>query len=109
LTQIHDQQMADLRPGGAGRPPVAVPAVTPIQTSLGTAPQFNMVAGATSQPAAGASQASWQPPARPSSSGLPLTNGDATFETPPSQSSMNAAQRPGAPAGGNDPWANFSP
>ena len=110
LTQIHDQQMADLRTGAAGRAPAAGPNVTPIQTSLSTSPQFSPVAGTTNQAVSGASQASWQPPSRPSPAALPLTSGDATFETPPSQMSMGAAQRPAAStATGNDPWANFSP
>jgi tetratricopeptide (TPR) repeat protein len=106
VSQIHEQQLADLRPAATGRPPAAVPTVSPIQTSLGASPQFGSGVGTTNQPASAASQASWQPPARPASSGLPLTSGDAAFETAPSQP---AGQRPGTPATAGDPGANFSP
>jgi tetratricopeptide (TPR) repeat protein len=108
LTQIHDQQLADLRFGTTGKPS-AVPSVSPIQTSLGPSPQFGSGIGTTNQPAAGASQASWQPPVRPAASGLPLTGSDATFDTTPSQPVGPPSQRPGTPATASDPWANFSP
>jgi tetratricopeptide (TPR) repeat protein len=107
LTQIHDQQLADSRFGTNGKPP-AVPSVSPIQTSLGPSPQFGPGIGTTNQPAAGASQASWQPPVR-AQSGLPVTSGDATFDTAASQPAGPPGQRPGTPATAGDPWANFSP
>jgi Tfp pilus assembly protein PilF len=103
LSQIHEQQVADLRPAATGRKPATAPAVSPIQTTLGGSAQFGSGIGTTNQPASGASQASWQPPARPAPSGLPLTSGDAAFETAPSQP---AGQRP---ATTGDPSANFSP
>ena len=107
LTQIHDQQLADSRFGTNGKPP-AVPSVSPIQTSLGPSPQFGPGIGTTNQPAAGASQASWQPPVR-AQSGLPVTSGDATFDAAASQPAGPPGQRPGTPATAGDPWANFSP
>lgn len=106
LAQIHDQQMADLRPAANGRAPAAAPTVSPIQTSLASA-QFGAGVGTTNRPASGASQTSWQPPARPVAGGLPLTSGDAAFD---SASSQPAGQRAGTPpTSAADPWANFSP
>jgi tetratricopeptide (TPR) repeat protein len=102
LSQIHEQQVADLRPVPTGRGPAQVPALSPIQSTLGPSGQFGSGLGTTNQPASGASQASWQSPARQA---LPLTGGDPAFVTAPSP----AGGRPGAPATAGDPWANFSP
>jgi Tfp pilus assembly protein PilF len=108
LTQIHDQQLAESHPSAYGKSPI-MPKASPIQTSLSPAPQFGAGVGTTNQPAASASQASWQPPVRPAQGGLPLTSGDATFDTAPSQPVGPPGQRPGTPAAASDPWANFSP
>jgi tetratricopeptide (TPR) repeat protein len=113
LTQIRDQQLAESHPGAYGKAP-AMTKASPIQTSLGSAPQIGAGVGTTNQPATSASQASWQPPPRPASSGLPssglpLTSGDSTFDTASAQPPAPPGQQPGTPAAGNDAWTNFSP
>ena len=103
LTQIHDRQVAESQPGAYGKSP-AMPKASPIQTSLNPSSQFGATVGTTNQPAASASQASWQPPMRPVQGGLPVTSGDATFDTAPSQPAGPPGQRPVTPAAASRPW-----
>jgi tetratricopeptide (TPR) repeat protein len=108
LAQIHDRQVADALVTAPGKPPAGTATASPIQTSLGaTQPQAGPGVGGTFT--ASASQASWQPPSRPLTGALPLTSGDAPFDSAPPQSPAPPAPRPGVPATAGDPWANFSP
>ncbi len=111
LAQIHDRQVAgDPHGPPRGATPAGTTTASPIQTSLGAGQsQTGFAAGAgtvgmSNQPAAGARQASWQPPVQPASGALPLTNGDATFEPAPPQNTAPASGQPGTSAAASDPW-----
>jgi hypothetical protein len=108
LAQIHDRQVADALVTAPGKPPAGTATASPIQTSLG-ATQAPAGPGVGGTFAASASQASWQPPSRPVTGTLPLTSGDASFDSAPPQPPAPPAPRPGVPATAGDPWANFSP
>jgi tetratricopeptide (TPR) repeat protein len=108
LVQIHDRQLADAHGPVPGKMPAGMPTAAQIQTSFGqgqTSAGFGV--GASNQSPLGASQTSWQSPARPTTSALPLTSGDATFDSSPPQTPAAPGQRPAA--GGADPGAQFSP
>jgi tetratricopeptide (TPR) repeat protein len=108
LAQIHDRQLTDGLVTAPGKPPVGMTTASPIQTSLGGA-QAAAGPGLGASPTTGTSQASWQSPMRPANGALPLTSGDASFDSAPPQPAAPPSSRPGAQATAGDPWANFSP
>jgi Tfp pilus assembly protein PilF len=113
LAQIHERQVAgDSRGPGRGAIGPSPNAASPIQTSFGAGQsQAGFAArsvGTSNQPVSGTSQASWQPPSRPTSSVLPLNGGDATFEPAPPLNAAPGRDPQGSAATANDPWARLS-
>lgn len=110
LAQIHDRQMAA---AARATTPAGRTTASPIQTTPGAGQSQNGFAagtvGTSNQPAARASQASWQPPAQPATGGLPLTSGDVTFDPAPPQNATPASGKPGPSAAATDPWDHLSP
>jgi tetratricopeptide (TPR) repeat protein len=95
LAQIHEGLVAQSRgPMPRGGNPSSPSAVT--ASAVGT----------SNQPIAGASQASWQPPAKPAPRGLPVTESDSMYDTPTPPSATSAGDRSASASGLTDPWGH---
>jgi tetratricopeptide (TPR) repeat protein len=93
LAQIHEAQVAQTRgPAPRGANPSSPSAVT--ASAVGT----------SNQPISGASQASWQPPAKPAPRALPVTESDSMYDTPAPPSSTATSDRSASASGLSDPW-----
>jgi tetratricopeptide (TPR) repeat protein len=108
LSQIHDRQVAESRaaaPAVVQRAAAAAPAP---QGSPGPGQAQAVGVGTSNQPALGASQVSWQSSSR-ASNPLPMTSGDAPFDTAASKSPAAPGPRSGVPNATSDPWGQPSP
>jgi tetratricopeptide (TPR) repeat protein len=93
LVQIHEGRVAQSRaPTQRGANPSSPSAVT--ASAVGT----------SNQPVSGASQASWQPPAKPAPRALPVTESDSMYDTPTPPNSTAASDRSASGFGSTDPW-----
>ncbi|HEX4070487.1 MAG TPA: tetratricopeptide repeat protein [Planctomycetaceae bacterium] len=95
LAQIHEGLVAQSRgPSPRGANPSSPSAVT--ASAVGT----------SNQPVSGASQASWQPPAKPAPRALPVTESDSMYDTPTPPGSTATSDRSASSSGLTDPWAH---
>jgi tetratricopeptide (TPR) repeat protein len=104
MTQIHEQLVAESH---APRSRGAAPATGRVDTAFAAGPSPAAIpagaVGTSNQPLTGASQASWQPPARPTSRALPVTESDSMYDTPSTPPGPNATSSP-ISSGLGDPW-----